>query len=89
VGRVEDLVAVLGERAQHAEEMPLRVRTEVQLRLLDQQDESAQVRRQQPLHPHHELEPAVGRGPVVLRDRRLEEVRDVRTCACHRREQRA
>ena len=75
--RVEDLVAALCELAQHPEEMPLQVRAQIQLGLLDQEDEPAQVRREQALHPHHELKPAVGLGPVVVGERRLEELRDV------------
>ena len=54
VRRVEDLVAALREPAQHAIEMPLRVRAQVELRLLDEQDEAAQAGREDPLHPAHE-----------------------------------
>ncbi len=45
VRRVEDLVPRLGERPQEAVEAPLDVRAEIELRLLDQQHELAQVAR--------------------------------------------
>src|SRR5581483_2760513 len=54
VRRVEDLVALLREPAQDAVKAPLRVGAEIQLRLLDQQHEAAQVRADQALHPLYE-----------------------------------
>ena len=45
--RVQDLVAALRELAQHVEQMPLEMRAQVQLRLLDEENEPAQVRREQ------------------------------------------
>ena len=76
--RVEDLVAALRELAQHAVEVPLRVRAQVELRLLDQQDEAAQVRREQALHaPRRAASPPSACGPVMLGERRLEELGDV------------
>jgi hypothetical protein len=74
VRRVEDLVAALGERAQQTEEMPLHVRAQVELGLLDQQHEAAQARRHEALHAHHELQSPVCLGPVMLGVRRLEEL---------------
>ena len=66
VRRVEDLVPLLRERAQDAVEVPLRMRAEVELRLLDQEHEVAEVRGEQALHARHEREAAVRRGPVVI-----------------------
>jgi len=57
--------------------MSLRVRAEVELGLFDQQHEASQVGREQALHPHHELEPAVRFRPMVRRDWRLQELGDV------------
>ena len=83
--RVENLVAALPERAKHAEEVPLRMRAEVELGLLDEQDEPPQVRREQALHAHHELEPAVRLGPVMVGERRQEELRDIGSARSRRR----
>jgi hypothetical protein len=58
-------------------QMPLHVRAEVKLRLLDQQHELAQVRREQMLHAPHEREAAVGRRPVMLCTRRTEQLGDI------------
>src|SRR5947207_5471449 len=57
--------------------MPLRVRAQVELRLLDQEHEALQVRGDETLHAHHELEAAVGGGPVLLGERRPQELRDL------------
>src|SRR5581483_8524253 len=54
VRRVEDLVAALPEHPDHPEEMPLQVRAQIELRLLEEEDEATQVRCEQALHPHHE-----------------------------------
>ena len=77
VGRVEDLVAAMRELAHDTEEVPLQVRAQVELRLLDEEDEAAQVRREQSFHPRDELQAAVRLRPVVLGVRRLEELGDV------------
>jgi len=78
VRRVEDLIPLPGKTAQQAEKMSLRMRAEIELGLLDQEDEAAEVGREQALHPHHELESAVGRRPVMRCEWRREELRDVR-----------
>ncbi len=74
VGRVEDLVPRLRQPPQEAVEVALGVRAEVELRLLDQEHEVAEVRGEEALHPGDEREPAVGRGPVAIDRRRLEEL---------------
>ena len=79
--RVEDLVATLRKHAQQTEQMPLRMGAQIQLGLLDQQHEAPQVRGQQALHAHDELEAAVGPRPVVLGVGRLEELGDVGSAA--------
>ena len=85
VRRVEDLVARLRERPQEAVEVALGVRAEVELRLLDQEHEVAEVRGEQPLHPGDEREPAVGCGPVAIDGRRLEELGHLGGAAARRR----
>ena len=95
--RVEDLIPAPCQLPQQAEEVPLGVRAEVELGLLDQQHEAAEVGGEETLHPHHELEPAVGCRPVMRGDGRLEEPghvcrrprrgRDERTRAQVRREE--
>src|SRR5262249_5824348 len=70
---VQELVARLRERPQEAVEMALRMRAEIELRLLDQEHEVTQVRVEQPLHPRDKREPAIGGGPVAVDGRRLEE----------------
>src|SRR5205823_10019736 len=74
---VEDLVPLPGKAAQDTEEMPLCVRAEIELGLLDQEHEAAQVGCEEPLHPHYELKPAVSRGPVMRSKWRCEELGDV------------
>jgi hypothetical protein len=75
VRRVEDLVARLCERPQEAVEVALRMRAEIELRLLDQQYEVAQVRVEQAIHAGDEREPAVRRSPVAVHGRGLKELR--------------
>ena len=90
VRRVEDLVALLRERAQQTVEVALRVRAQVELGLLDEHDEAAHVRLEQPLHPQHELQAAVRGRPVMLGDGRPEQLRDrSRARAGRRRDERS
>jgi len=77
VGRVEDLVAVLRQPAQDAVEVALHERAEVELGLLDQQHELAQVGREQALHAHDEGEPTVGCRPVMVGERRPQQLCDL------------
>ena len=69
--------------------MPLRMRAEVELGLLDQEHEAAQVGCEQTLHPHDELESAVGGSPVMRGEWRLNELCDVRGRPGRRRDKRA
>jgi hypothetical protein len=77
VGRVEDLVSRLGERAEESVEMALRVRAEIELGLLDQEHEVAEIRGHEPLHARDEREPAVRRGPVMVGRGRQQELGDL------------
>ena len=53
------------------------MRTEIELRLLDQEHEVPQVRGDEPLHAGDEREPSVCRGPVMVGRRRLEQLGDL------------
>ncbi len=77
VRRVEDLVARLREIPQKAVEVTLGMRAEIELGLLDQEHEVAKIRADEPLHARHERESPVRLGPVMIDERRLEELGDL------------
>ena len=89
VRRVEDLVARLREIPQKAVEVALGMWAEIELRLLDQEHEVAKVRADEPLHARHERESPVRLGPVMIDERRLEELGDLGSAPpggrCHER----
>ncbi len=90
VRRVEDLIPRLGEGAQEPVEVALRMRAEVELRLLDQEHEVAEMRGDEPFHARDEREPAVRRGPVVVGRRRQQQLGDLgRSAPGGRRDHRA
>jgi hypothetical protein len=90
VGRVEDLVSRLGEGAQEAVEVALRMRAEVELRLLDQEHEVAEMRGDELFQARDEREPAVRGGPVVVGRGRQQQLGDFGcAAACGGRNHRA
>ena len=65
------------ELAQHAIQVPLQVRAQVQLRFLDQQHEALEAGGEYALHGIHEQHAAVRGRPVMIRERRTRTSGDV------------
>src|SRR5581483_8750866 len=83
VGGVDDLVAAGGEPSEQAVEVALRLRTEVELRLLDQEHEPADSEGAAVLERSDDREGGRGRRrsttrPQLLRERALEDLEGAR-----------
>src|SRR5207302_1899250 len=77
IHRVENLIPLPYKITQDTKEMPLRMRAQIELGLFNQEHEAANVRDEQTLHAHDELESPINDQPMILNKKQNKELDNI------------